>query len=582
MKLHLKYLYKQRHFFSGLVALALLLFALAPSTAYSVEYSISCEDVSAPETCSIQGEGGFNDGLADIVQDLVTVLNDNGGITDICVAGPGTDQYLCDIGEGDTPLQLDCIADVNANNASCNISGLSEAFFSMDCASEGAGGQCSVVSDAQAIEAEIATLGISSAVQSFASNLLAGCGALGGTDAFRNDCDALLSALAADNEEAVIEVLDRVIPANSDNAIDGTYYIVGAQLNHVRNRLSRLRQGSTGTDISALKFFDGHQWLSTGELVAANHGGSTHDTMNDVSPPATSSAFSRAGFFIDGSLILSDQDASDKENASDVTSQLITLGIDYRYRDDLIGGLAFSFASTTTDYDGDRGELDNLGFLLMAYGTYYRGNWYLDASLGIGGDDYEQTRRLVCDASCVQAFDQTAESKFNGKQTTMMLSTGYNWSRQAWTVSPFVQLANVKVDIDKYRETMSDPTGPGAGFALDIDDQSKDSLTASVGSQVSYALSRDWGVFLPYFNVQLYKEFEDDEFFVQGRFVGNVGVDDNFMLVSNDVDSSYFVVGVGSVFQYQSGNMAFVDIKSLQGNDNVDQIQFTGGWRLEF
>ena len=456
------------------LALGLLLFALvlmlAPNTASAIDYTISCEDVSSADTCSIEGEGGFNERLANIVQDIVNVLDASADPLEFCVAGPDPDQYLCDLNDESPPLQLDCTADVVANNGSCQIAGLSSAFFSMDCSEQGAGGTCTVSSDEQAILNEVISIGVPIALQSYATNLLTGCGALGGTDAFRNDCDTLLSAIAAGDNEAVIETLEQVIPANSDNAIDGTFYIVGAQLSHISNRLSRLRQGNRGTDISAVQFFDGQQWLSAGQLMAANNEASPQQTMNDASPARPSDNFSRAGFFVDGSLVISEQEASEKENSSDVDSQLLTLGIDYRFRNDLVGGLAFSYAATTTDYGSDRGKLDNLGFLLMAYGSYFRDNWYVDASVGLGGDDYEQTRRLVCDASCVQAFDQSAESKFNGDQTTLMLSSGYNWHREAWTISPFLQLASITVDIDNYRETMSDPNGPGAGFALDIDD----------------------------------------------------------------------------------------------------------------
>jgi len=566
------------------LVVAMLVFISLPNISYSVNYTISCEDINSSDSCSITGEGSFNESLAGIVQELVEVLDSGIDPNDVCFAGEGTNEYTCNINDNEPPLQLDCLEDTDS--MTCNISGVPEAFFAMNCSAEGEGGQCTVSSDDEGVVQAVEDLDIPQVFTSYAVNLLLGCAALGGTETFRNDCDALLGAIAAGDNDSVNATLAQVIPTNSDNALDGTFHTVGVQMSHIQNRLTRLRQGTTGrADVSALQFYDGQRWLRAGQLIAANDipldNSPSAQTMNDASPLGASQNFSRTGFFIDGSIVISEQDATNKENSADVDSQMLTFGIDYRFRDDLIGGLAFSFSASEADYGSNRGELEDLGFLLLAYGSYYLGNWYVDASIGMGGNDYDQTRNLICDSSCVQVFDQTAESDFSGDHTTLMLTTGYNWTHHAWTVSPYVQVANVSVGIDSYRETMSDTSGPGAGFALDIDDQDKDSLTLSIGSQLSYAMSQDWGVFMPYIDLQFYNELDDDDVFVQGRFVGNVGVDDNFQLVSNPVDTSYFLVGVGSLFQFQDGDTTFLDVKSMQGNDNVDQLQVTAGWRWE-
>jgi len=562
------------------LTLAMLVFIFLPNISYSVNYTISCEDINATDSCSITGEGSFNESLAGIVQELVEVLDSGVDPNDVCVAGAVTNEYTCNINDSEPPLQLDCLEDTDT--MTCNINGVPEAFFAMNCSAEGEGGQCTVASDDQAVVQAVEDLGVPQAFTSYAVNLLLGCAALGGTDAFRNDCDTLLGAIAAGDNDSVNATLAQVIPTNSDNALDGTFLTVGVQLSHIRNRLTRLRQGTArNADVSSLQFYDGHQWLKVGQLIAANDISSPAQTMNDASPIGIKQNFSRTGFFIDGSLVISEQDATNEENSADVDSQILTFGIDYRFRDNFIGGLAFSLSTSEADYGNSRGDLEDLGFLLLAYGSYYRGNWYVDGSIGLGGNDYDQTRRLICDSSCVQEFNQTAESDFSGSHTTLMLSSGYNWTHHAWTVSPYVQIASVSVDIDSYRETMSDTAGPGAGYALDINDQDKDSLTVSIGSQLSYAMSQDWGVFMPHIDLQFYNELDDDDVFVQGRFVGNVGVDDDFQLVSNPVDTSYFIIGVGGLFQFKNGDTTFLDVKSMQGNDDLDQLQVTAGWRWE-
>lgn len=568
----------------------LLLLILGASQVQAAGYSIECDNVDDPNTCRFVGKGAADDTFASLAEDLFEAVQGSLGTGNVCsFVGPSMDIARCDLGDVEfgTNIQIECQRSEtgSAESISCGLLGLGEdgetlervsGLLDIDCDRdfETSAGSCAFSSSASAYVERLATLGVPRQLSSFAGNLLAGCALHTGTDAFRNDCEYFVAALANGDVQRIADTLATVIPRNVDFAMDSTFRSVGIRLSHVTNRLRRLRHGAQGADVSAIQFFDGQQWLTGGQMVAANS-----DTMSDASP---SDEFSRLGFFVDGSIVSAEQDASQAENDAELDSQMFTAGIDYRITDALIGGVAFSVATGEADYGGNRGELDDQGFLLLAYGTYYSGAWYVDASIGLGGNEYEQTRFLQCSASqCGQNINQKASADFSGEQTTFAVGGGYDFSFGALSVSPYAQIASIKMDIDSYRETMSDPNGAGAGYALDIGDQSRDSLTFSIGTQVSYVLSQNWGVFIPHFDLQLYKENEDDALLVSGRFVGNVGVDDSFQLATNEIDTSYYIVGVGGLFQMQSGSTAFIDVKSMQGNDDIDEVQFTAGWRWE-
>jgi len=143
-------------------------------------------------------------------------------------------------------------------------------------------------------------------------------------------------------------------------------------------------------------------------------------------------------------------------------------------------------------------------------------------------------------------------------------------------------LASTRLDIDGYRETPNAPDAAGAGYALTIDDMERDLLTASAGADLRYTVSMASGVLVPYLTLEWINELDDEDSVVTGRFTGNLVADDGFTLVNDDLDTSYAQVSLGTTWQLAGGQGGFVDVKSLQGYDDVDQWQVTAGWRFAF
>ena len=66
-------------------------------------------------------------------------------------------------------------------------------------------------------------------------------------------------------------------------------------------------------------------------------------------------------------------------------------------------------------------------------------------------------------------IDQIASASPGGNSQSLSLSLGRDFSKNAWTFGPYLRAAYSKLDFDAYTETMSNPDGPGAGFALAVD-----------------------------------------------------------------------------------------------------------------
>ncbi len=563
-----------------LAALALPLFLVMVSATANAQdddfqLNASCTDVKDSSTCSFNDDAVVSEGLVNLAEDLFAAIDNQESANNLC-------QRVGDIANC-TINELDLICEIEDDNegqpktASCRINGggLPPTAFAVDCEQNiDNTGECELRSDGAAIRDALGFID-NPQLKRVGENLLLGCVRRGGTAAFQRACDPLLAALSDGNEEGVAATLEAITPLNADNAVDSSRFTLSSQLGHASARLSRLRAGAEGIDISGLQFFDGQQWLRAGDQLA-----NTDTMMTDASTESWIGDFAGSlGFFIDGAIIASEQDGTQAENDAEANAQIITLGADYHFSENLIGGLAFSAGFSSTDFGGNRGGLDTTSFLLMGYSSYYVGPWYVDATLALGGDNYDQQRRLSCDNRCVQAFNQSAEAEFNGKQLAVTVGTGYEWVLRGFSLAPYVQLSGARLDVDGYRETPGND-GPGAGYALDIGDQAKDLLTVSLGSRVRYVFSQSWGVIIPHLGLEYVTELEADDNVVNGSFVGNIARDEQFTLTTTPLDDTYYTISAGVAFQFSYG-AGFVDIKSWQDNDEVDLLQFSVGWRWE-
>ncbi|MDQ2696862.1 MAG: autotransporter outer membrane beta-barrel domain-containing protein, partial [Pseudomonadota bacterium] len=258
------------------------------------------------------------------------------------------------------------------------------------------------------------------------------------------------------------------------------------------------------------------------------------------------------------------------------------LGADYRLRDNLVLGAAVGYTTTTNDIDRDGGELDVDGGSVSLYGTWFheRG-FYADAIASYGHNDYDQERTVryaIPDAT----VSQTATAGYDGDQWSVALGTGYEISRGALTAAPTLQLEYLSLEVDGFRERVSDPDAPGRGLAVSIDDQDTDSLTLRLGGRASYSISLPWGVLVPQASAEWVHEFDDDARQVAGRFVSAAASDPGFVLATDDPDRDYFVIGAGASAVFARGVSAFAYYEGLAGHRELDNHSVTVGLRWEF
>jgi uncharacterized protein YhjY with autotransporter beta-barrel domain len=148
---------------------------------------------------------------------------------------------------------------------------------------------------------------------------------------------------------------------------------------------------------------------------------------------------------------------------------------------------------------------------------------------------------------------------------------------------PTLSLNYIKIEVDGFTET----TEGTSGLAMQFDDQSADSLTAKVGAQLAYNLSRKWGIFTPQARCEFVREFRNDSQQLTVRFANDLVVgapgqpDSSFVVVTDEPDENYFNWAVGLSATFANGFSGFVDYESTESLDTITMQEVSFGLRYE-
>lgn len=377
--------------------------------------------------------------------------------------------------------------------------------------------------------------------------------------------------------------------APEENAAVGTSSIEvsGAQIDNIGARLGALRRGATGLSLQGLTFnIDGRK-VSGDELF-----GVQAPNIRGGAAGADETGFSRLGVFVNGNYGWGDRDATLRQSGFDFDNYGITAGVDYRFTDQFVLGAAFGYGNTDIEIDAQGGTLDTDAYSVSVYGSYYPTQaFYIDAIVSGGLNDHDQARSIrydidirVEDGNIIPGertlVNQTATAEFDSDQISASLGSGYNFSQNGWTFGPYGRLGYVDVDVDGFRENISNPTAPGSGLGLEIDEQDFTSFTLAVGGQVTRAISMPWGVLLPQFNVEYVHEFENDNDAIAGRFLGDPS-GTTFFLPTDEPDRNYVNLSVGASAVFAEGRSAFIQYQTLLGYEDLESHAIGVGLRIE-
>lgn len=381
------------------------------------------------------------------------------------------------------------------------------------------------------------------------------------------------SGSPSQQQEAVRRLSGEQVTGQSSTALDFSRVNVSG----LASRLAALRHGARGISLAGLSLsHDGTPIpLETLAQFARSllGGGASSDEADSL-------LGNKLGIFVTGRYGSGNHSRTTNESGFDFDAKGLMIGVDYRFTDSLVVGMAASYGESDTDFYDNGGRLDSTNLSGSIYGSWYVDRFYLDFLASFGNLDFDLTRRIAyVDAG--GSVDMTAFGSTDGHLTTAAISVGYNLGRKGWTLTPNLAVTGTRMKSDRFAET--------GAFGLDLEygEQKADSWDVQAGVMLAYAISGKWGVLTPQVRVSyVHQEQDRGEVFV--RFVNDPfstapsrDLDTGFVIRADEPDSEFLRWGVSLSAIFKGGLSGFIDYQAFEGMRAISYGEFSAGLRYE-
>lgn len=356
------------------------------------------------------------------------------------------------------------------------------------------------------------------------------------------------------------------------------------QLSGLSSRLGALRMGARGFSVNASQFGpDAQLYAQNGESASGGSAG-----VDD--------GYSRWGGFVNYVFGAGRKDPTSLEDAFDFDGTAVNFGIDYRINNTWIAGFICGITEQEIDFNSNLSIVDggilSDGFSFIPFVAYNNGGFFFSGSLSFQQLSFDTTRDISYPSLNinVSSVNTTTVSSTDASVFSYFGEIGYTWRWNQFSVEAFANADMSTIDIDGFVENDLN----NDAFDLVVSNQSLDQSELTVGAKFQTVLTPSFGVFIPYFNLELINQTETDASLVNSRFASAISTQNTFNVPTDELDSSYsvYTLGVSAVLRggerrsdggpVTGGIQGFVQYKLIQGLENyaIDGVAF--GFRYEF
>lgn len=296
------------------------------------------------------------------------------------------------------------------------------------------------------------------------------------------------------------------------------------------------------------------------------------------------------------------------EDAFDFDGSEVTVGVDYRLRNNLvIGGI---LGSTRQDIDFDEaassisvvdGNIEAEGSSFMVFVLKQGERLTLSGSVGTQSLDYFIERNIQYpsfnpNTPSVYSIAQS-EPEADVKTATFGAGYAFNWTKL--TLEPFVNIEHLDVSIGSFAEQRSIDRlsgGESRRFDLVVSAQDIKSLKTTVGLRFQYVVTPRFGVIVPYWSIAAHREHEDDSRTITTGYAALADVlgTNTFALPTDAPDDSYYTASAGFSMVLRGGRQrqvdgpiagglsGFLQYATIENRDHYEDQVITAGFRYEF
>jgi outer membrane lipase/esterase len=367
------------------------------------------------------------------------------------------------------------------------------------------------------------------------------------------------------------------------------------QLSSLAARINALRFGATGFGTAGL--YD--QLRRSSPMVAQAGGGGEVDGGEQYSP---------WGGFLSYGFGYGSKAPTALEDAFDFDGSELTLGVDYRLRNNIVLGGIFGRTEQVIDFDEAAsaisvvdGNIDADGDSFIFFGMSQGERLTVSGSIGVQSLDYFIQRNIQYPSfnPNTDSVHSLAYSEPTADVVTTTFSLGYAFNWTKFGLEPFVNIEHRNFSIDAFSEQRSINrlgNGDSRRFDLAVSEQEIESLRTSVGLRFQYVVTPRFGVIVPYWTIAAHRELEDESRTITTGYAALEDIlgTNTFALSTDPPDESFFTASAGFSMvlrggrQRQAGGpiagglMGYFQFSTVEGREHFDDRVITGGLRYEF
>jgi len=258
---------------------------------------------------------------------------------------------------------------------------------------------------------------------------------------------------------------------------------------------------------------------------------------------------------------------TDLENGYQSKLTGLVVGLDYRFSDSFVLGLALGQTKDRADFNSSVGFLNTNNNTATMYGT-----WLLSESVAIDG--YLGNGNLKLDNQRKVAIGSTIFGSMSGNTTGRQVMAGLSASYQKdvgrFSLAPSFNLDYIKTRINGYNESGSDYNANL--LALHYGDRSVTSLTSSLGGRLSTSYGYGWGALVPSARLAAMHEFQNRTRQISNELVITPGA--SYLVETDAPDRNYLNLGLGVLAALNGGAQLFLDY------DKRTQDRLLSSWAI--
>jgi uncharacterized protein YhjY with autotransporter beta-barrel domain len=446
----------------------------------------------------------------------------------------------------------------------------------------------------QSAQSQTPPPGLTTEEQSVWRGLTQTCAALAGSAAslnpkqldLLNKCTALIDQYGnGTNAPALAQALDSISGRQATASARIPMQFAAGQLTNLSDRLNAVREGSAGIDIGGLDpGIQGSPNVAISPVLTAAQRWLNQSLLGGGAGDAAGGVSNRLGIFVTGTLRRGTETTTDAEQGFDFRNNGLTAGVDYRFGESYVLGLAGGYGSSTTTFDDAGGRLDAKHYSGSLYQTYYTGPFHVDLLLGMGHNSYGLVRDINYNSSSVSVGCNGVTCTANTLGSTgardydSSLAFGGDFHIGALEFGPILEGEYKQVGVNGFSESSS------SGLNLNLGAITSTSLLSKLGGYANWAIKSQWAVIVPQVQVRYLHEFMNDARTQSAQFAEDTlpgAASRGFVIYTDQPDRNYMDYKASILFQFAHGIAGFVDYGGIAGLQDIRMHEFNVGFRIE-